>query len=163
MKKVTILAAALTLLVALVLPTAAFAANISPGSFMVDSGFAFNVNEKNGISVNYVANCVYQAGVQSSNWTPGFDMACFDADGSATLANHFSLKTVSASTTVTDVFSFIANARQVTTVGVQLRTATQTDGGGETLADNALWLRIAPIFIASTYSGTVTYTISTNA
>jgi len=133
------------------------------GSVTAGTGFAYDVNNETDISVKYIANGNYDQKVGSSAQWNGLNsyIANFDATGTTTAAQEFSLKAYpSVLTDITDP-TFAAGAVQVTLAGAIIDAlGTLTSETGNTVTANTLWLKLASVFSADTYSGTITYMIS---
>jgi hypothetical protein len=118
------------------------------------SGFADDVNEVSGISINYISNGNFDQLVKSdATWDGATYTADYDSTGTCDDPQEFSLMAYDS-----DVFG---SAVQVDTTGVNIdNTGTQTDEDGLDVTTNTLWLRIALVFSNDTYSGNIVYIIA---
>jgi hypothetical protein len=132
----------------------AITGSVDWGSVTPGTGFTDDVNEVGAISMTYVANGPYDEQVRSSStWTGTSADATFDDTGTCGNDNEFSLQ-------ANDLDDF-NNAVQVDTTGATIDdTGTQTAEGGDSVAANTLWLRLASVFANDTYNGTITYIIA---
>ncbi len=128
--------------------TAAFG-SVTPGT-----GFADNTNEAGSISVTYTSNGDYNQKVKSAaSWAGSSFSATYDATGSTSSVQEFSLMAYDADT--------FGSAVQVDTTGVSIdATGTITGETGSTVSANTVWLKVADTFAVDTYSGSINYIIA---
>lgn len=121
----------------------------------VDPGTDFGDPTKQGaISITYIANGDYDQKVRSTaTWTGApSGTATLDATGNCANPDQFALKA--------DDTDVLGTAVQVLLAGNTIdATGTQTVEAGDTVASNALWLKLADVFHVDTYTGTITYII----
>lgn len=112
--------------------TAAFG-SVTPGT-----GFADNTNEVGSISVTYTSNGDYDQKVKSAaSWAGPSLTATYDAAGSISSVQEFSLKAYDADT--------FGSAVQVDTTGVSIdATGTITGETGDTISTNPVLPRHFP-------------------
>jgi len=125
---------------------------VAPGT-----GFELTRQPVDG-TITYISNGGYDAKVASSpTWsgTIGENVATLDGDGSCDNPKEFALKADE-----TDVLP-VGDSNLVTTGGVTISSRDITDETGDIISDNYLWLNLASTFAKDTYSGTITYSIST--
>lgn len=124
------------------------------GPVVPGSGFDDDENEVGSVSVTYVSNGNYDQLVKSAaSWGGVTYTATFDAGGTCTSAQEFSLKAFDADT--------FLSAVQVDTSGVSIdATGTLTTESGNEVTTNTLWLKAASVFAIDTYSGNITYIIA---
>jgi hypothetical protein len=122
------------------------------GSVTPGTGFTDGINEVDDISMNYIANGDYDQKVKSAaSWSGTTYTANFDDSGTCDDDQEFSLMAYDEDT--------FGSAVQVDTTGVSIdATGTQTAEAGNTVAANALWMKVGD-FQIDTYSGNVTYII----
>jgi hypothetical protein len=122
------------------------------GSVTPGTGFADGTNDVTGISMNYIANGDYDQKVKSdATWDGVTYTADFDATGTCDDDQEFSLMAYDEDT--------FGSAVPVDTSGVSIdATGTQTAEAGNTVATNALWMKVGD-FQIDTYSGSITYII----
>lgn len=120
---------------------------------LVSAGMDFGEggsSEETVSNVKYISNGSFNKKVSTvSTWST---TATLDEDGSCTSANEFALKADDTGT--------LSSAFLVTTTGTTIGNGLQTDESGSTDAENGLWLKLASTFAGGTFSGTITYTIS---
>lgn len=134
-------------------------ANVSWGS--VDPGMPFGEgapSENGSISVKYLVNGAYDEKVAAdSSWTgTPSGTATLNAAGSPG-ANEFSLKADDTGTLPGGSDGLVTVSPSYITID---DTGTQTDEAGDTVATNALWLKLGTPFTAATYSGAIYYQIA---
>lgn len=128
--------------------------NANFGTPTLGTGFADNVNEVTDISVTYISNGDYDEQVSTAtSWSGSGATATYDATGDCSSSNSFSLQAY-----YSDAFG---SAVQVGTTATTIdNTGIQTNEGGDTVAANTLWLKIASSFTQDNYSGNITFTIA---
>lgn len=130
-------------------------ASVDWGSVAPGTDFG-NSTRQSSISVTYIANGAYDEKVASSaSWSGApSGTATFDAAGSPG-ANEFSLKADD-----TDTLASAVLVTESPTYAAIDDTGTQTTESGDTVATNALWLKLGTPFTDATYSGTIYYQIA---
>jgi hypothetical protein len=125
-------------------------ANVNFGAVTLNSGFASNVNTVTGISATMISNGNYEEGLKSSaTWTGSLDPL-----GNCVNSGQFALKGWPS--------NIYGSAQLLTTSGVSLHLDTITAETGDIYSTYTLWLKVAPIFPADVYSGSVTFMIVNN-
>jgi hypothetical protein len=126
----------------------------------VDAGMDFGddtASENGSISVKYLANGAYDEQVSAnSSWTgTPSGTATLNISGSPS-ANEFSLKADDTGTLPSGSNGLVTVNPTYLTID---NTGIQTGEAGDTVATNALWLKLGTPFTAATYSGTIYYQI----